>query len=94
METTNVRLVERTFDVIEALSLYPNGTSIATLTAETGIHKSTIYRLLNTLISRGYVIKNEATSKYQMTLRTYQTVSYTHLCDKPSGVWLCDYNCV
>lgn len=72
METTNVRLVERTFDVIEALSLYPNGTSIATLTAETGIHKSTIYRLLNTLISRGYVIKDEATSKYQMTLRTYQ----------------------
>lgn len=75
METNNVRLVDRTFDVLEALSKHPNGTSIATLTAETGIHKSTIYRLLNTFVSRGYVIKDEATSKYQMTLRMYQVGS-------------------
>lgn len=72
METTNVRLVDRTFDVLEALSLHPNGTSIAALTAETGIHKSTIYRLLHTLISRGYVTKDEENSRYRMTLRAYQ----------------------
>ena len=39
METTNVRLVDRTFDVLEALSWYPEGTSIAVLTEKTGIHK-------------------------------------------------------
>lgn len=72
METTNVRLVDRTFDVLEALSWYPEGTSIAVLTEKTGIHKSTIYRLLNTLINRGYIIKDDETSKYRMTLRTYQ----------------------
>ena len=59
METTNVRLVDRTFDVLEALSWYPEGTSIAVLTEKTGIHKSTIYRLLNTLINRGYIVKDE-----------------------------------
>ena len=73
METTNVRLVDRTFDVLEALSWYPEGTSIAVLTEKTGIHKSTIYRLLNTLINRGYIIKDDETSKYRMTLRTYQS---------------------
>ncbi len=72
METTNVRLVDRTFDVLEALSWYPEGTSIAVLTEKTGIHKSTIYRLLNTLINRGYIVKDEENSIYRMTLRTYQ----------------------
>lgn len=72
METNNVRLVDRVFDVIEALSKYPEGTSIAVLTEETKIHKSTIYRLLTTLINRGYVVKDEITSRYRMTLRTYR----------------------
>lgn len=71
MENTNVRLVDRVFDVIETLSRYPEGTTITTLTNATGIHKSTVYRLLTTLINRGYVIKDDKTSKYQMTLRTY-----------------------
>lgn len=72
MEPNNVRLVDRVFDVLETLSRYPEGTSITTLTTETGIHKSTIYRLLTTLINRGYVVKDEKTSRYQMTLRTYR----------------------
>lgn len=72
MENTNVRLVDRVFDIIETLSKYPEGVSITTLTAETKIHKSTVYRLLTTLINRGYVVKNEDNSKYRMTLRTYR----------------------
>lgn len=72
MEITNVRLVDRVFDIIETLSKYPNGASITILTAETGIHKSTVYRLLTTLINRGYVVKDEENSKYRMTLRTYR----------------------
>ena len=70
MEQTNVRLVDRVLDVMETLARYPNGVTIATLTAETGIHKSTIYRLLTTLVNRGYVIKDQEGSTYRMTLRT------------------------
>ncbi len=72
MESTNVRLVDRVIDIVETLSKYPSGASITTLTSETGIHKSTIYRLLTTLINRGYVIKDEENCKYRMTLRTYR----------------------
>ena len=72
MEQTNVRLVDRVLDVMETLARYPNGATIATLTAETGIHKSTIYRLLTTLINRGYVTKDQEDSTYRMTLRTYR----------------------
>ena len=72
MEQTNVRLVDRVLDVMETLARYPNGVTIATLTAETGIHKSTIYRLLTTLVNRGYVIKDQEGSTYRMTLRTYR----------------------
>ena len=35
MEQTNVRLVDRVLDVMETLARYPNGVTIATLTAET-----------------------------------------------------------
>ena len=62
MEPTNVRLVDRVLDVMETLSRHPEGTSIAVLTAETDIHKSTVYRLLATLMNRGYVVKDEETS--------------------------------
>lgn len=72
MEPTNVRLVDRVLDVLEALSRHPNGVSISELAAETNIHKSTVYRLLTTLSQRGYVIKNSGDSTYRMTLRTYR----------------------
>nr|WP_302591990.1 IclR family transcriptional regulator [uncultured Marvinbryantia sp.] len=72
MEPTNVRLVDRVLDVMETLSRHPEGTSIAVLTAETDIHKSTVYRLLATLMNRGYVVKDEETSHYRLTLRTYR----------------------
>ena len=34
MEQTNVRLVDRVLDVMETLARFPNGVTIATLTAD------------------------------------------------------------
>ena len=54
----NVRVVERTFDILEALSSSASSMSLAELTKTTGISKSTVHRLLTTMHSRHYVEKN------------------------------------
>ena len=61
MDQTNVRLVDRVLDVMETLARFPNGVTIATLTAETGIHKSTIYRLIITWLIADMLLKTKKT---------------------------------
>ncbi len=57
---TTVQSVDRTFKIIEMLSKYPQGISISELSKVLELHKSTVHRLLQTLVELGYVSqKNE-----------------------------------
>lgn len=49
--------LRRALALIELLSLYPRGVSIADLARETGLPKSTIHRLLQELIETGYATR-------------------------------------
>lgn len=62
----SIRSVDRALDIIEVLS--ESGTKLGpTKLAElTGMDKSTVYRLLTTLKSRGYVDKNKASGTYSL----------------------------
>jgi len=51
-----VEPVRRSFAILEALSRRPHGT-ILELTAETGLPRPTVVRLLQTLIELGYVLR-------------------------------------
>ncbi|HAY96768.1 MAG TPA: IclR family transcriptional regulator, partial [Ruminococcaceae bacterium] len=63
-----VQSVERTFSVIELLC--KNGESgITELSAASGLNKTTVFRLLSTLVSLGYAAKNPLTEKYRLTLK-------------------------
>jgi DNA-binding IclR family transcriptional regulator len=48
----------RTLSALDALSLYPNGATAKALSAELGLHLSTTYHLLNTLVAAGYVVQD------------------------------------
>lgn len=48
-----------------------DGLPIHTLTELTGLHKSTVHRMLAAMASRGYVRKDEDTGRYRMTTRLY-----------------------
>lgn len=67
-EQSPVQSVERTFALIELLC--KNGESgITELASASGLNKTTVFRLLSTLVSLEYVIKNPLTEKYRLTLK-------------------------
>ena len=61
MAETYVQSLERAFDILELLCKSRNGLSIGALSSQTGLHKSTVHRLLATMCNRGYVQKDTDT---------------------------------
>ena len=64
-----VQSIERAFIILERLSEHPNGMQITKLASETGLSKSTVHRLLATLIELQYVKKDTETDRYYMSDR-------------------------
>jgi len=60
----SVQSVDRALDLLEALSAADGEVSITALAGRTGLHVSTVHRLLSTLLRRGYVRQNAETSRY------------------------------
>lgn len=74
-EKTGVQSVERIFNLIELLSNHPSGASLQVIAAESGLAKSTAHRLLNSLISLGYVMQDEHNAQYRLTLKMFEISS-------------------
>lgn len=64
---SNVQSLERALNLLNLLSDYPNGIQISRLSEEVGLSKSTVHRLLSTLVNMNYVIKDETTEKYKLS---------------------------
>ena len=60
----SVQSVDRALDLLEALATAEGEVSITALATRTGLHVSTVHRLLATLLRRGYVRQNPETSRY------------------------------
>lgn len=56
-ESGSVQVLDRTLDIVELLSTERNGLGVTEISKRTGLNKSTAYRILATLLSRGYVDK-------------------------------------
>lgn len=70
-KTSPVQSLDRAFDIMECLCSARDGLPIHMLTERTGLHKSTIHRMLAAMVARGYVRKDENTGNYCMTTRLY-----------------------
>jgi len=60
----SVQSVDRALDLLEALVAADGEVAITALAGRTGLHVSTVHRLLATLLRRGYVRQNPDTSRY------------------------------
>ncbi len=69
---TTVQSVERTLDIVESLSEYKTGVGVTTLSKELHLHKSTVHRLLTTLMLRKYVEQDIETSKYRLGMKLFE----------------------
>jgi len=62
--TQSVRSVERVSRMMEALFTAPEGRTLTDLSRELGLHKTTVLRLLRTLVSMNVVVKDKGTDRY------------------------------
>ncbi len=69
---STVQSVERTLDIIETLSEYRTGVGVTTLSKDLKLHKSTVHRLLTTLMLRKYVEQDPETSKYRLGMKLFE----------------------
>lgn len=67
-----VQSVDRALSIIEVLSDYEEGIGITEISSKIDLHKSTVHRLLLTLIKKGYVEQNSNTNKYKLTLKLFE----------------------
>ncbi|SET66568.1 transcriptional regulator, IclR family [Natronincola peptidivorans] len=67
-----VQSVDRALSILETLSDYEEGTGIKEISDKIDLHKSTVHRLLLTLIKKGYVEQNADTNKYRLTLKLFE----------------------
>lgn len=69
MAEPSVQSVERAFALLEQLALHPRGMALTELAEATALHKSTVHRLLGSLFSLGYVVKDSASGRYRLTFK-------------------------
>jgi len=67
-EKRTVRAVERALDILLCFAKKPEW-GLTEISAQVGLHKSTVFRLLATLEERGFVVRDEASEKYRLGLR-------------------------
>ena len=67
-----VQSVDRTLTILEVLSDYEEGLGITEISEKVQLHKSTVHRLLNTLIYKGYIKQDKNTNKYGLTLKLFE----------------------
>lgn len=59
-KTSPIQVIDRMAAVLDALATQEAGTSLKYLGAETGLHPSTAFRILASLIQHGFVVRDEA----------------------------------
>jgi DNA-binding IclR family transcriptional regulator len=72
-----VKVIEKALDLLELLSGSQEFMSAHEISQEIGLPKSTVHRLLNTLVARGYVRKDENTFSYGIGLKVLQLKDLT-----------------
>lgn len=77
MRTYAVPALEKGLDLLEALAARPEPLSQADLARALGRSPSEIFRMLACLERRGYVVKEESSGRYRLTLRLFE-LAHTH----------------
>lgn len=70
-----VKSLDRAINLLELLVRSENGMGVTEMSRELGLHKSTVFRLLDTLKYRGYVEKNEDNQKYAAGIKLFELSS-------------------
>lgn len=67
-----VQSVDRALTILEVLSKHSKGLGTTEIGELTDLHKSTVHRLLGTLIEKGFVEQDPTTSDYMLSLKLFE----------------------
>jgi DNA-binding IclR family transcriptional regulator len=67
--SSTVLAVDHCLELIDALASNDGSHGITALSAKLRLAKSTVYRLLQTLVARGYAVQDAGTGRYQLGLK-------------------------
>lgn len=70
-----IKSVERAFQILESVSLAKNGVGITELSSSLRMYKSTIHRVLSTLVSAGYAEQDSQTGRYKLGYKLVEVSS-------------------
>ncbi|MCI0505784.1 MAG: IclR family transcriptional regulator [Gammaproteobacteria bacterium] len=64
-EKSAIQVIDRMSSLLDAIARYPESVSLKVLAAETGLHSSTAFRILDAMVTNGFV-ERDAAGKYQL----------------------------
>lgn len=64
-----MRSLFKAFDILESFSLSAPKLSLGEISQKTGLPKSTVHRLMSTLLKRGYLVQDASSKRYQLSLK-------------------------
>ncbi|GAB6099553.1 IclR family transcriptional regulator [Halanaerocella petrolearia] len=67
-----VKSVNRSINILEELAKYEDGLGVTELGNRLDVHKSSVHRLLSTLVYRGLVEQDQETGKYKLGLKLFE----------------------
>lgn len=65
----SVQSLDRAILLLEELAMHQDGCGVTYLSNLTGLHKSTVHRILNSLMVKGYIEKETETDKYFLGIK-------------------------
>jgi len=68
----SIQSLARATAIIEAIALHDNTMSITAISQHVNLHKSTVHRILGTLIQLGYIRQNPRNSHYELTVKLFE----------------------
>ena len=71
-----IQSIERGFRLIERVTHYAEGATLSELSRDTGLHSSTVFHLLKTLDSLGYLQQQKQTKRYRVGRRIYALAAF------------------
>ncbi|MFB9325750.1 IclR family transcriptional regulator [Paenibacillus aurantiacus] len=84
---SNVRAVERALDLLLCFTIRSEW-AMGELAEQTGLHKSTVHRMLATLEDKGFVARDRLTERYRLGLRVWELSANMPQTDDPGIIGL------
>lgn len=75
MAEKGAQLIDRLLDILELLSLEKDGLGVTEIGNRTGLHKSTVHRIVSALAERGYIEKVPGRGVYKIGLKLVEISS-------------------